>query len=623
MQNSPRETFDTDLENEPKNTRLRYWDSKLAALLSVFILCTPSWFLFGCAPATSMRTPFGAPSQLDTDVRSAPRGVFSASTDQQSEAIYSYLLGEIALQKQDQESAIKHLSKAKQLFDEPTPTIEGTLAGLYLSEGKTSEAVAAVHDALQADPDNEEFLLLHASLLHALGKTAEARTAYESYISANPNGFNGLLLCGVLELLDTTSENHFSQALIRLDAALALQPQNSLALFLRARALEGLGRLAEAQTTLEEVLVQEPKNPAAFVDLVRVLAQQGETKNIRKRTEQMVAEDPEHQAARRVLLYLSLEDRAGEDPIQRLATLAPSHLSVADVRFRLALGALRSQNQSAALRELRLVLVEEPTNADARYNIAAILSSSGDISGAVVELERIPKDSPLFSKARTFAAFLLRQIKQYERAEIGLREALSTDPTDSSMRSFLVILLREGGKPGAAKAIVEEQLRVDPQNERLLFSYGTLLHELGEEAQALEAMEKVLTLNAENGDALNFVAFSLADSRTDLDRAEKLITRALRIRPNDGYFLDTLGWIHFQRGDFSTAEEVLRIAVQTTSDDPEILEHYGDVLSQLEKRSEALKVYQSALEKIQDSGGTESEKTQERVREKILLLSGN
>lgn len=601
------------LTHEPRGTPSYVAPSLCALLLSTALA------VFGCS--TSLTSISNEASQLDTEVRHAPRGVFSQDVAQESEAIHSYLLGEIELQKQNKDSAIEYFARAKDLFQEPTPTIEGTLADLYLAQGRIPEALTAVDTALKDDPENPDYLLLRASLLHSLGQTQDARAAYAHYLKIDPKGFNGQLLSGLLELLDTSVTDHFNTALQRFDAALAIRPQNSLALFLRARALEGLHKLPEATTALEQVLAQEPKNPAAFVDLIRLLAQQGQAQDIRSRTEKMVADDPDHQAARRVLLYLSLEDRAGKDPIERLAALTPSDVSVADIRFRLALAAIRAQDSQSALRELRLVLAEEPLNADARYNIAAILSSSGDIDGAVAELEQVPQSSPLFSKSRTFGAFLLRQVRQHARAEKSLREALRADPNDRQIQSFLVILLRESGELKEARSIVEAQLESDPNNEKLLFSYATLLNDLEDAAGALAAMERVLAINAENADALNFVAFSLAERGIDLDRAETLATRALRIRPNDGYFLDTLGWVHFRRGDFSSAEEVLRLAAQNSGDDPEILEHYGDTLVRLNKRTEARRVFQMALEKIQDAGGSESERTRARVVEKLQSLT--
>lgn len=620
----------------------------------------------GLVPTPSgVKGPRPPASQLDSAIRSAPRSVFNQEVLQQSEAIHSFLIGEIELRRQNQSSAIGHLSRAKTLFKEPTPSIDGTLALLYLSEGRITESLQSVENALAHSPGTTDLLLLRASLLHVLAhqspaNVAKAREAYAQFFASEPSHFPARILAGTLELLSPpenapveTDNNplqervlsplalrssvvssraegmpvdsripQLERALNHFSIASTERPANPLPWYLSGRTLEQLGRLGEAERALEEGLRIEPKNPAIFVDLIRILALQGAPyAAIRERVSQVAEKDPDHPAANRVLRYLDLDSENSTEAIARLAGLSPSPLSTADIRFRLALGAMRSQDPQSALRELRLVLAEEPENADARYNLAAILSSTGDTEGAVKELERIPEGSTLFSKARMFAAFLLRQRADLPGAEAALRRALSASPDDPQMSSFLVVILREAGKNAEARAIIEQQLARDSSNEKLIYSYGTLLGELGEAALALAQMERVIELNPNQADALNFIAFSLAESDTELDRAEDLVNRALKLRPQDPYFLDTLGWIHFKRGEFGSAEELLRVAAQTSGDDPEILEHFGDVLLRRARPAEAAAAYRTALEKIQDSRKSDSEATRVRLEKKLSEIN--
>jgi tetratricopeptide (TPR) repeat protein len=581
---------------------------------------------------------------------------------QQSEAIHSFLLGEIELRRRNQGSAIGHFSRAKTLFKDPTPSIDEALALLFLSEGRIKESLQAVDDALAHSEGTSNLLLLRASLLHVLAHQDtelidQARKAYADFFVSDPSHFPARILAGSLELLsspartiiaapsqlviqervittpladlsarspgwsDTAQASTLAQlerALSHFTVAARERPANPLPWYLSGRALEQLGRLGEAERALEEGLRVDPKNPAIFVDLIRVLSLQGAPyAAIRERVSRVAEKDPDHPAANRVLRYLDLDSENSAESITRLAGLSPSPLTTADIRFRLALGAMRSQDPQSALRELRLVLAEEPENADARYNLAAILSSTGDTGAAVQELERIPEDSPLFSKARMFAAFLLRQRADLAGAEAALRRALGASPDDPQMSSFLVVILREAGKKVEARGIIEQQLGRDASNEKLLYTYGTLLTELGEQDLAVAQMERVIEINPNQADALNFISFSLAERGVDLDRAEALIHRALKIRPRDPYFLDTLGWIHYKRGDYGSAEELLRVAAQTSGDDPEILEHYGDVLLRRSRLAEAATAYRTALEKIQDSRKSDNEATRIRLEQKL------
>jgi Flp pilus assembly protein TadD len=82
-----------------------------------------------------------------------------------------------------------------------------------------------------------------------------------------------------------------------------------------------------------------------------------------------------------------------------------------------------------------------------------------------------------------------------------------------------------------------------------------------------------------------------------LPEAEKLILRALEIRPEDGYFLDSLAWVHFRGGDYKRAEEELLRALKLVPDDPVVLEHLGDVLQAQGRGGEAAALFEKAIAK--------------------------
>jgi tetratricopeptide (TPR) repeat protein len=99
-----------------------------------------------------------------------------------------------------------------------------------------------------------------------------------------------------------------------------------------------------------------------------------------------------------------------------------------------------------------------------------------------------------------------------------------------------------------------------------------------------------------------------------LDEAEILIQRALKIAPNDGFYIDSLGWVYYQRGDYNQAVEHLERAVEITVDDPTIIEHLGDAYEKVGKADRAVAHYRDALKKSKD------EEQNLRLREKIQRL---
>jgi tetratricopeptide (TPR) repeat protein len=120
---------------------------------------------------------------------------------------------------------------------------------------------------------------------------------------------------------------------------------------------------------------------------------------------------------------------------------------------------------------------------------------------------------------------------------------------------------------------------------------------LGKLDQVIAAMEKVIALDPKHATALNYLGYTFADRNMRLPEAEKLVLRALEIRPDDGYFLDSLAWVHFRKGDYPRAEEELRRALKLVPDDPVILEHLGDVLQAQGRDEEAAARFEKAIAK--------------------------
>ena len=93
----------------------------------------------------------------------------------------------------------------------------------------------------------------------------------------------------------------------------------------------------------------------------------------------------------------------------------------------------------------------------------------------------------------------------------------------------------------------------------------------------MRVMERILTLEPGNPDALNFVGYALAEDGRDLDRALELISKALATNPESPYYIDSLAWVLFKRGEFKKAWTEIQRAVSKPSEDPAIWEHYGDI----------------------------------------------
>jgi Flp pilus assembly protein TadD len=147
----------------------------------------------------------------------------------------------------------------------------------------------------------------------------------------------------------------------------------------------------------------------------------------------------------------------------------------------------------------------------------------------------------------------------------------------------------------AAENILKEGLKALPSNIDLLYSLGVIYEKTNRFTESVREMEAVLKIDPNNAEVLNFIGYSYADRGMNLEEAEKMIIQALKIKPGNGYMIDSLGWVYFKQNKLDSAVKKLKEAVELMPNDAAIVEHLGDVYAQQNKVKEALEMYQRAL----------------------------
>jgi tetratricopeptide (TPR) repeat protein len=87
-----------------------------------------------------------------------------------------------------------------------------------------------------------------------------------------------------------------------------------------------------------------------------------------------------------------------------------------------------------------------------------------------------------------------------------------------------------------------------------------------------------------------------AERGQNLDEAVQLITKALEIEPENGYFIDSLGWAFYQQGRYPEALRELKRAVERAKEDPVIFDHLGDAFAKNGFDDDALAAWEKSLQ---------------------------
>ena len=121
-----------------------------------------------------------------------------------------------------------------------------------------------------------------------------------------------------------------------------------------------------------------------------------------------------------------------------------------------------------------------------------------------------------------------------------------------------------------------------------------------------------------NANALNYLGYMLADRGEQLDEAIRLVRRALDTDPDNGAYLDSLGWAHFRKGELDEAEKYSAAAAAKMPENSEVQDHLGDVHARQGRLSEAIAAWTRALKGDgQDVEKAEIEKKISNARSKM------
>ena len=182
----------------------------------------------------------------------------------------------------------------------------------------------------------------------------------------------------------------------------------------------------------------------------------------------------------------------------------------------------------------------------------------------------------------------------WEGAERLLRQAIKVDPQNREAWQLLVmVLVRQNRWTEAENLAAKIQDKKAKAEALLLLADIAYMQRNWEKAKQI--YQQVIKLDPDNATALNNYGYMLAELGEQLGEAEKMIRKALKIRPNEPAFLDSLGWVYFQRGDYKEALKWVEKAVKGQPKDAELRYHLGMIYWKLGDREKALRELREAL----------------------------
>ncbi|MDS9467092.1 tetratricopeptide repeat protein [Paracoccus sp. MBLB3053] len=270
-----------------------------------------------------------------------------------------------------------------------------------------------------------------------------------------------------------------------------------------------------------------------------------------------------------------------------------------------------------ALIHARLASYLSPDLGEARLLSAQFLQAMGQFDLAEKEFEAL-RDlgdmRPIAELSRIDALSRAERLDDAEKAALALTAA---HPELAQGWIALGDLLRQQDKFSQAIPAYDKALSLIGDNAGEarwfpLYARGIALERSGQFPKAEADFRAALELRPDSAQVLNYLGYSLVDRNEKLDEALELIQRAVELRPEDGYILDSLAWAYFRMGRYEEAVAPMEKAVAAMAGDSLVNDHMGDIFWMVGRHREAEIQWQRAL-----SLKPETEADAQRIRTKL------
>ena len=231
-----------------------------------------------------------------------------------------------------------------------------------------------------------------------------------------------------------------------------------------------------------------------------------------------------------------------------------------------------------------------------KYSLAELYTIEKSYDIAFEKLNTIEIES-FFSLASNLKKIsILKNLDKNEHYQKLLFEQQNKWPDNKLLLYELANFYKSKNNYKKALSIYKKLILDGNPNNRLLLLYAICLDKLDRWDDSKQVLLKIVKNNASDTYSLNYLAYSMAIKKQDLDFALSLIKKALKVDPNNAFFLDTLGWIQFQRKDYNSSLFFLEKAIILEPTSSEILDHLGDCYLMLGRINEAKYEWKKALQ---------------------------
>ena len=600
---------------------------RMPGRLSGFVFSWVFSWVCRCITATSLLLPLSLlllsscrPSSSPSSVSlPLPTSLSSLSSSERSRLSYIYQEATRQRLLENHTAAFDLLCHAHDICpDAPEVLYDLALYRLLLRQDSLAERLLVRAAAL--DPQNTYYKEALASFYLQRRRTEDALPQLETLAALKPKRSDVLSqLVGIYTSLDRPAD-----AIRTLDRIEVLEGKMASVSYRKFALYKSMEKEEEAFAELQSLCKEYPHEMSYRLAIGDQLLQAGRIDEAEKVYDDVRRIEPDNTGLK--LSMLELYRQTEQDSLFRAMrdSLLYAPKTESDTRVALLRDLILSEQKTDSIGPQHIRETFSTLEADFPQDLgllqlhAAYLATydKSNDSAFVAIMDRVYDLQPSNTQALFYLIQYYAEHEDITHLEDLCRRGVLTHPEELLCHYFLGVSLYQQDKKREALAafragIVQKTEDSRPAMVADLYSImGDILHEMGSEREAYAAYDSCLVYQDDNVQCLNNYAYYLSLQGTDLDRAEEMSYRTIRLQPDNKTYLDTYAWILFMKERFSEAQMYIDRVCPPDSADSVLLnddgisgvvfEHAGDIAACNGKMEQALRFWTLA----QRAGGS-------------------
>ena len=424
--------------------------------------------------------------------------------------------------------------------DDRTAKMDYALGMSYDQLKENKNAIDAYSKAFDMEPDNLDAERGLAQALLNDNQLSPALKHFEAISTADPQDAQTYLRIAEIE----RRQGHYEQALTTLKKAKALASDSLEIGFNEALIDDSLGHYDEAAQALQQLVKQTTHPDGQYAD----------------------AEKNNRNIFLDRLANIYREQNKTEQAVQTYQLMVAMGGESAERGYQGQVDAYRDAKQyEKATQVAQQAALAMPKDKSVQLMLAGQLADTGKAEEGIKLAKAQLKGNAGDREVNLALAQIYTRLRRWKDAadEIDAADALSTKQDDKIYIYFL------------RGALDERQKHYD---------------------SAEEQFRKILAIDANNSMTLNYLGYMLGDRGVKLDDALSMVQKAVQLDPQNGAYLDSLGWVYFKMGQYALAEANLRKASERMGQDPAVHDHLGELFEKTGRLKMAAAQWEQSLQ---------------------------